>query len=187
MKPQIALTSDQMHKLQSLGLDCSDASMCWINGVLIADCDCNVMTALRAVNAPIPAYTAEDILMKLPPLIDGAWLTIQKVDKRGLLRHYKVTWGIAYMTCEYDSEDTLSAHSTGARKVIMTNDLITGLVDMLEWVITNHPDKIKSYEATNQVSRQDNRQRTLGIWQPDKLWRWHIRYPQPRIRAVGAS
>lgn len=143
MKPQIALTPDQMHELQSLGLDCSDASMCWINGVLIADCDCSVMTVLRVKNIPIPAYTLEDILMKLPPFIDGALLTIQKLDKRARLWQDEVTWGIAYMTCEYDSEDTLSTHSTGARKVILTNDLIVGLVDMLVWVLQNHHDKVK--------------------------------------------
>lgn len=143
MKSQIALTPDQMAELKSLGLDCSDASMCWINGVLVADCDCSVMTALRAMNKPVPAYTLEDILMKLPPLIDGALLTIQKIDKRAYIWHNKATWGIAYMTCEYDSEDTHSTHSTGARKVILTNDLITGLVDMLKWVLQNHHDKIK--------------------------------------------
>lgn len=142
------LTPDQMRELQSLGLDCSDASMAWIT-TRVND----TRLALRPEASRLfdehlllkleCAYTLEDILMKLPPLIDGALLTIQKIDKKACLWQNKVTWGIAYMTCEYDSENTLSTHSTGARKVVLTNDLITGLVDMLKWVLQNHPDKIK--------------------------------------------
>ncbi len=68
MKPQIALTPDQMHELQSLGLDCSDASMCWCqepNGdeyrLFIHDEYCYEAACLN----PVPAYTLEDIISKL--------------------------------------------------------------------------------------------------------------------------
>lgn len=148
MKPQIALSPSQMAELKSLGLDCSDASMCWIttrvNDTRLAlRPDASRLLDEHLLLKLQYAYTSEDILMKLPALIDGAFLTIQKIDKRASLLQDEITWGIAYMTCEYDSKDTLSTHSTGARKVVMTNSLITGLFEMLKWVLRNHPNKIK--------------------------------------------
>ncbi len=148
MKPQIALSPSEMEELKSLGLDCSDASMVW-KWKGETEPRLHVNTLFDDIRKDYerfgytPAYTLEDILMKLPPVIDDALLTIQKLDKRALLWQNEVTWGIAYMTCEYDSEDTFSTHSTGARKVFMTNDLITGLVEMFKWVLQNYPDKIK--------------------------------------------
>lgn len=71
MKPQIALTPDQMHELQSLGLDCSDASMAWkIKG----ETKPRLMVAINFFEEVkqnmhtlgyTPAYTLEDIIHKL--------------------------------------------------------------------------------------------------------------------------
>lgn len=115
MKPQIALTPDQMHELQSLGLDCSDASMCWINGVLVADCDCSVMTALRTLNPPIPAYTLEDIISKLLMKLD--W--VPRVDKP-----------MKWQSCRFG-------------KYFYADTPLDAAFVMLKYAVKNHPDKIK--------------------------------------------
>ena len=66
MKPQIALTPDQMHELQSLGLDCSDASMAW---VVYTDEHYTILEVSKSANLDYvekysPAYTLEDIICK---------------------------------------------------------------------------------------------------------------------------
>lgn len=68
MKPLIALSPSEMAELKSLGLDCSDASMCWCQEpnedeyrLFIHDEYCYEAACLR----PIPAYTLEDIIFKL--------------------------------------------------------------------------------------------------------------------------
>lgn len=127
MKPQIALSPDQMHELKSLGLDCSDASMCW---VVYTDehspiLEVNQSANLDYVEKYTPAYTLEDILMKLPGdnvVGDDFYLTLTKDDK----------YWIAYEDCwlctpvQFDSSSPLMV-----------------AFKMLKHVIKNHPDKIK--------------------------------------------
>ncbi len=71
MKPQIALSLEQMRELQSLGLDCSDASMAWINlggtynNMLVLATQTNeIMQWYDGATYLSPTYTLEDILMK---------------------------------------------------------------------------------------------------------------------------
>ena len=68
MKPRVALSITEMRALQRKGIDTSDASMCWIkepNGegykMTVHDEYCYEMACLD----PIPAYTLEDIILKL--------------------------------------------------------------------------------------------------------------------------
>lgn len=134
MKPQIALTPDQMHELQSLGLDCSDASMRWINGVLVADCNCSVMTALRAVYAPIPAYTLEDILMKLPNTLE-----VGCPDSSDTIYYDLVIfphWKSGLWCTKYKDR-------FGDLKSVTAKDIMKCVFEMLKWVLKTHPDKIK--------------------------------------------
>lgn len=77
MKPQIALSIEQMKELQSLGLDCSDASMAWINlgnaynSMLVLATQTNEIMQWYDGSAYLsPAYTLEDILMKTPNRIE---------------------------------------------------------------------------------------------------------------------
>lgn len=77
MKPQIALNPAQMAELQSLGLDCSDASMCCIdfNGTYAYVGGKEAEAVMDCINGKFyveitPAYTLEDILMKLPNHLD---------------------------------------------------------------------------------------------------------------------
>lgn len=129
MKPQIALTPDLVHELQSLGLDCSDASMAWINlggtynNMLVLATQTNeVMQWYEGATYLSPAYTLEDILMKLPKYLYGedGWKLI--VTKSEVSYWHNATdclhdcWGYTHMQNAFE---------------------------MLKWVLKNHPDKIK--------------------------------------------
>lgn len=68
MKTKIALNMKEMQTLQKMGVDTSDASMCWIMepltekyGLGIHDEFCYELSCLN----PIPAYTLQDIILKL--------------------------------------------------------------------------------------------------------------------------
>lgn len=135
MKPQISLTPDQMHELQSLGLDCSDASMACINfngtyayvGGEEADSvkDCINDKFFAEIS---PAYTWEDILMKL----------------REFSPRYEIlpnNWSHTFYKIElpYEEKEDFS-------KVffIKMDDSLASAFEALKWVLKNHPDKIKS-------------------------------------------
>lgn len=73
MNKQIALSIEQMNHLKELGVDTSDASLCWIKepntdnySLSIHDESCYEMSCLH----PVPAFTLQDILEKLPNIID---------------------------------------------------------------------------------------------------------------------
>lgn len=117
MKPQIALSPEQMRELESLGLDCSDASMCW---VVYTDehspiLEVNQFANLDYVEKYIPAYTLEDIISKLKMKID--W--VPRIEK-------PIKWQ-SYRFNKYFYGDT---------------PLDAAFV-MLKYAIKNHPDKIK--------------------------------------------
>lgn len=66
---QIALSIEQMNHLKELGVDTSDASLCWIKepnadnySLSVHDEACYEMSCLH----PVPAYTLQDILEKIP-------------------------------------------------------------------------------------------------------------------------
>ena len=70
------LSIEQMNYLQDLGVDTSDASMCWLkytrnDGVVrclinVNDISCHVMPTMEA----FPTYTIGDLIKKLPKSID---------------------------------------------------------------------------------------------------------------------
>ena len=130
MKPQIALNPSQMEELKSLGLDCSDASVTWVgkdkeNKLPLLMCLENRDAGLFQQLKRTPAYTLEDILMKLPGdnvVETDFYLTLTKDDKYWLAyEDYKLRHHV-----RFDSTSPLMA-----------------AFQMLKHVIKNHPDKIK--------------------------------------------
>ena len=87
MNNPLVLNISQMHELQALGLDCSDASMCCIAMMHHSDVDnlmlwaasyASVKDTLPVGWAVFPAYTLQDLFDKFPyktdiqsPMIDG--------------------------------------------------------------------------------------------------------------------
>ena len=120
MKPQIALTPDQMHELQSLGLDCSDASMCWITTKVN-----DTRLALRPEASRLLdehlllkleyAYTLEDILRKFFMKID--W--VPRVNK-----------SMKWQSCRFG-------------KYFYADTPLDAAFAMLKYAIKERPDKIK--------------------------------------------
>lgn len=79
---KIALSIKQMNHLRKLGLDTSDASLCWTqdpNGEIwrlgIHDEFCYESSYMN----PVPAYTLHDILDKLPESIGAFDLYMRKI------------------------------------------------------------------------------------------------------------
>ena len=69
MKSQVALSINQMKGLEALGIDISDASMLWVNN-MFGDKEQELIlfnSTLYLIKPldPVPAYTLEDMLLKL--------------------------------------------------------------------------------------------------------------------------
>lgn len=131
MKPQIALSPEQMKELKSLGLDCSDASMCWCKEpnenkyrLFIHDEYCYEAACLK----PIPAYTLEDILIKL----------------REIFPRYEIKSNMSdyFYIISYPTTDRCGSFKSHAS----LNNPMQSAFEMLKWVLKNHPDKIKKLE-----------------------------------------
>lgn len=124
MKPQIALSIEQMAELKSLGLDCSDASMAWgwvqyehkMRLTLIAG-DAEPSTAIS------PAYTLEDIICKT-----NADILYRPTDK-GIME-----WRCQVQGSEYDDFNYFNG---------IGNTPLDAAFVMLKYAIKEHPDKIK--------------------------------------------
>ena len=142
MRPKQVLSVEQMKHLQELGLDTSDASM-----VLIAtdddSCSLDWETALTAISAHLyevsfelfdadssyynhsyrkdcGVFTLQDILDKLPPIIDEVyWLTLEVMDRR------KNEWKINY--ARINAEHECASFSS--------EKLIDAAYEMLCWCI----------------------------------------------------
>lgn len=126
MKPQIALSPEQMRELESLGLDCSDASMCWCQEpnenerqLYVHDEYCYEAACLR----PIPAYTLEDIIHKT-----NADILFCPIDK-GVME-----WRCQVQGSEYDDFNYFNG---------IGNTPLDAAFVMLKYAIKEHPDKIK--------------------------------------------
>lgn len=120
MKPQIALSPDQMHELQSLGLDCSDASMVWKwKGETEPRLRVNTLFDDIRKNYErfgyTPAYTLEDILCKVAMKID--W--VPRVEKP-----------MKWQACRFG-------------KYFYADTPLDAAFTMLKYAIKNHSDKIK--------------------------------------------
>ena len=114
------LSIDQIKRLRELGVDTGDASMCWIKDsdwnrfVFPHDEYCYEMNCME----PVPAYTLQDILDKLPKQIDE--YTLQTRHAHG------------YWVCEYIKP----YHNLGIVE-IKHDELIDSVYEMLVWCINN--------------------------------------------------
>ena len=78
METKQVLSIDQMKHLQELGLDTSDASMCWCSFIGNIDEEWELEIYEDVINQKrdstfweiVPTYTLQDILDKLPPSIN---------------------------------------------------------------------------------------------------------------------
>lgn len=130
MKPQIALSPGQMHELKSLGLDCSDASMAWINlggtynNMLVLATQVNeIMQWYNGATYQTPAYTLEDIIFKT-----NADILYRPTDK-GIME-----WRCQVQGSEYDDFNYFNG---------IGNTPLDAAFVMLKYAIKEHPDKIK--------------------------------------------
>lgn len=139
MKPQIALSPDQMHELQSPGLDCSDASMAWIT-TRVNDTRLALRPeATRLLDEHLLlkleyAYTLEDILMKLPNTLEVG------CSDSSDTRYYDLAifphWNSGLWCIKYKDR-------FGDLKSVTAKDIMKCAFEMFKWAIKNHPDKIK--------------------------------------------
>lgn len=131
MKTKQVLSVEQMTHLQELGLDTSDASMHWqylptadaiINGTDETEKEPTLFVSQPNMKHEYPAYTLQDILDKLPPIIDEVyWLTLEVIDIR------KNEWKIKYVRINTDYE----------RESFSSQKLIDAAYRMLCWCIEN--------------------------------------------------
>lgn len=131
MKSKITLSPEQMAELSVMGLDCSDASLCWV--ATHANKEFTLETRpkgsyLLKTNLVLRyqyAYTLEDIINKLPSTIDGYDLWITKRSVR-----YADEFTSDSLKCFWDN----------------TVPMIDSAFNMLKWVHEKYPDKIKFLE-----------------------------------------
>ncbi|MCM1356448.1 MAG: hypothetical protein NC212_08595 [Staphylococcus sp.] len=130
MKPQIALSPEQMAELKSLGLDCSDASMCCINfnGIYAYVGGEEAETVKDCINGKFyveicPAYTLEDIIYKT-----NANILYRPTDK-GIME-----WRCQVQGSDYDDFNYFNG---------IGNTPLDAAFAMLKYAIKNHPNKIK--------------------------------------------
>lgn len=118
------LDVQQMQHLQKLGLDTSNASMCWIKDtegnrhLSVHDEYCYEGSFMN----PVPAYTLQDVLDALPDFIDD----------------YNLIIGISFGVIRYDS---LKWEDSPILKETYFNDedkyLIDAAYELLVWCVEN--------------------------------------------------
>ena len=131
MKSKQVLSIDQMKHLRELGLDTSDASMHWqflptvesfFNGVLALEERPTLFVPQSNMKHEYPAYTLQDILYKLPPIIEEVyWLTLEAMDKQ------KNEWNIKYARI-------ISEHECASFR---SENLIDAAYEMFCWCVEN--------------------------------------------------
>ena len=123
------LSREQMKHLQELGVDTSEASMCWIrydaDGVVddyvaINDEMCYEM----ACAVPCPTYTIGDLIGKLPKNIDGSCLLIE----------------FCASDLGYGDWDCGELYGINAQQKFNDKSLKEALYDLLCWVAENHKE-----------------------------------------------
>lgn len=123
------LNIEQMKHLQELGVDTSDASMCWVTGedTFTGEEEWNLCIPnhfLLPYN--IPTYTTGDLIEKLPKTIG--------------IYHLMIDWNL--MQIEYTN---WSWQESVFRECFTLNDkpLINTLYDCLCWVAENHKELLE--------------------------------------------
>jgi hypothetical protein len=122
MKSKQVLSIDQMKHLRELGLDTSDASMCWCYALSYKNAKWELEIYEDVINQKrdstfweiIPTYTLQDILDKLPKEIktstDTYWLTVSIYTNMWYIcysmsdefDYYKEFSSVSLMDCAYD-------------------------------------------------------------------------------------
>ena len=118
------LSREQMARLVELGVDTSDASMCWAGDDVVP----NNGMALDLGFDGIPTYTIGDLIEKLPRHIDGrheTYLSIRSDEPFG-------DWCVCY-------ESKWGVESNW----FTSPNILTALCDCLCWVAENHKELIK--------------------------------------------
>ena len=126
------LSIEQMKHLQELGVDTSDASMCWLkytgtDGVVrylinANDISCHVMPFMEA----FPTYSIGDLIEKLPKHIDS-WN-----DNRIVIEGDEdVDYWYAVYKNRYEDAETEYSDS---------ENLLTALYNLLCWVAETHKE-----------------------------------------------
>lgn len=126
------LSIEQMKHLQELGVDTSDASMCWLkytrtDGVVrylinVNDISCHVMPFMEV----FPTYSIGDLIEKLPKHIDS-WN-----DNRIVIEGDEdVDYWYAVYKNRYEDAET---------EYFDSENLLTALYNLLCWVAENHKE-----------------------------------------------
>lgn len=129
MKPKIALNINQMKGLAALGLDISDASLCWVSDpndsevktLCVHDEYCYKCSALN----PVPAYTLEDVLLKMSTFT---------------------------LDCPENTYDNLNVYDCfiGADFVCTGNTPLDAAYHALVWLASHHQEYIVRLSNSNQ-------------------------------------
>lgn len=129
------LSIEQMKHLKELGLDTSDASMCWCYALSYKNAKWELEIYEDVINQKrdsafweiIPTYTLQDIINKLPCFIGDEVLTIQKLADS--------------YTCLY-----IEPYTRSMINITESKEPIDAAYDMLCWCIENGYVKIGKEE-----------------------------------------
>lgn len=129
MNKQIALSIEQMNNLVSLGVDTSQASMCWVemptaNAILndTEETEWSLFVNEDMYPSNVPAFTLEDILEILPRSIkEDYYLSIIK-EKNAWNIYYRTPSPFAFLKAVQNRED---------------KSLLQAAYEMLLWIIEN--------------------------------------------------
>ena len=121
------LSIEQMKHLQELGVDTSDASMCWVAGedTFTDEGEWNLCIPnhfLLPYN--IPTYTIGDLIEKLPKNIEGSFLLIE----------------FCASDLGYGDWDCGELYGINAQQKFNDKSLKEALYDLLCWVVENHKE-----------------------------------------------
>ena len=127
MKSKQVLDVQQMQHLQELGLDTSNASMCWIKTPNGRDLTFNDewMNLEESILDPVLAYTLQDVLDALPKYYHIANIGWTKLSIRV---HTTKEWEIGYVYT-----DELSKYVYGCR--ILSKELIDAAYELFCWCV----------------------------------------------------
>ena len=124
------LSREQMKHLQELGVDTSDASMCWVaDNEWESEEDWHVTIPnnfLMPYNT-IPTYTIGDLIEKLPKYIDGSCLLIE----------------FCASDLGYGDWDCEELYGINAQQKFNDKSLKEALYDLLCWVAENHKELLE--------------------------------------------
>ena len=126
------LSREQMKHLQELGVDTSDASMCWlrydVGGVVKEYLEINDKKCIEMYSAtPYPTYTIGDLIEKLPKSDNSGDLLIEYRNSE--LGYGVWDWGELY--------------GINAEQNFKDKPLKNALYDLLCWVAENHKELLE--------------------------------------------